>query len=203
MRLYAIVAAAITVAVAAILAALGWLAKSDWSTFFPDLVVGFAGAGFISTVIALVQLRATEAADRRAEQTAAYLELLNALSGVREFRPNKDEAGLLARTTTSMILFAETVDHDYPSIPAWFEAERQLLLHYCGLALEGWPAEGEQASFEDQMKALEPVLKWTKEFSSNVRLWRRNKLSDRDASEQAANIEKLLRTRNAWRPHPE
>lgn len=201
-RTYAIVAAATTVVVSGFFATLGWLADSDWSTFFPDLVVGIAGAGFISTVIALVQRRASASADRRAEQTAAYLQLLAAITDVREFRPHKDAAGLLARTGTSMIVFAETVDEDYPSITAWLEAERQLLLHYVGLAMERWPAKGEQASIEEQFRALEPVFKWTREFSGNVRLWRRNMLTDQDAAGQAARIETMLRAKNAWQPHP-
>ena len=152
-RTYAIVAAGTAVVVSGIFAGLGWLADSDWSTFFPDLVIGIAGAGFISTVIALVQQRASASADRRAEQTAAYLQLLAAITDVREFRPNRDEAGLLARTGTSMIVFAETVGQDYPSVLPWFEAERQLLLYYCGAAMEGWPATGEQAPLEDQFRA--------------------------------------------------
>lgn len=202
-KTYAIVAAGATVVVSGGFAALGWAAGSDWSTFFPDLLVGIAGAGFISTVIALVQQRASAYADQRDEQTAAYLQLLAAITDVREFRPNKDEAGLLARTGTSMIVFAETVDQDFPSVLPWFEAERQLLLYYCGLAMERWEAIGEQATVDDQFRALEPVFKWTRDFSSNVRLWRRKKLSDQDAADQAARIEQVLRSKNAWQEPPE
>ncbi|NYJ20102.1 hypothetical protein [Glaciibacter psychrotolerans] len=189
--------------VSAAFAALGWLTGSDWSTFFRDLVVGIAGARFISTVIALVQQRASASADRRAERTAAYLQLLTAITDIREFRPNNDATGLLARTGTSMIVFAETVDGDFPSVLPWFEAEPQLLLYYCGAAMERWDAISEEATVDEQFKALEPVFKWTKEFSRNVRLWRRNKLSDHEAADQAARIEQMLRPKNAWQEPPE
>lgn len=202
-RTYAIVAAATTLLVAGFFGVLGWLADSAWSTFYPDLIVGIVGAGFISTVIALVQQRASVSADRRAEQTSAYLQLLAAITDIRGFRPDRDEDGLLARTTTSMIVFTETVDQEYPSVPAWFEAERQLMLYYCDLGMKRWLEKGERATAEEQMKALEPIFKWTKEFSGNVRLWRRNKLTDRDAADQAARIEKHLRAKNAWQPRPE
>lgn len=202
-RTYAIIAAVTAVVVSGIFAGIGWLVDSSWSTFFPDLVVGIAGAGFISTVIALVQQRASASADRRAEQTAAYLQLLAAITEVRGFRPDKDEDGLIARTTTSMIVFSETVDEDYPSLPAWFEAERQLLLYYVGLAMNRWAAVAAPVTSDAQFKALEPVFQWTKEFSGNVRLWRHGKLSNQDAAGQAASIEEQLRAKDAWQPHPE
>jgi hypothetical protein len=202
-RTYAIVAAGTAAVVSGIFAILGWLTDSDWSTFFPDLVVGIAGAGFISTVIAFVQQRASESADRRAEQTAAYLQLLDAITAVRGFRPGKDEDGLIARTTTSMIVFSETLDEDYPSVPAWFEAERQLLLYYANVAMMRWAALAAPVVDDARFKALEPVFQWTKEFSGNVRLWRRGKLSDHDAANQAVRIEEMLRAKHAWQPHPE
>ncbi|TFB67210.1 hypothetical protein E3N86_00095 [Cryobacterium sp. Hz7] len=202
-RTYAIVAAGTAALVSGIFAILGWHTDSDWSTFFPDLVVGIAGAGFISTVIALVQQRATTSADRRAEQTAAYIQLLDAITEVRGFRPDKDEDGLIARTSTSMIVFSETVDEDYPSIPAWFEAERQLLLYYVRVALNRWAAVPAPVTADAQFRALEPVFQWTKEFSGNIRLWRRGKLTDQDAAGQAVSIEEQLRAKDAWQTRPE
>jgi hypothetical protein len=197
------VAAGTAAVVSGIFAILGWLTDSDWSTFFPDLVVGIAGAGFISTVIALVQQRASASADRRAEQTSAYIQLLDAITEVRGFRPDKDEDGLIARTSTSMIVFSETVDEDYPSIPAWFEAERQLLLYYVRVAMNRWKAVPAPATADAQFRALEPVFQWTKEFSGNVRLWRRGKLTDQDAANQAVSIEEQLRAKDAWQTRPE
>jgi hypothetical protein len=201
-RTYAIVAAGTATVVSGIFAFLGWITDSDWSTFFPDLVVGIAGAGFISTVIAFVQQRASASADRRAEQTAAYLQLLAAITEVRGFRPDIDQDALIARTTTSMLVFSETVDEEYPSIFDWFHAEQLLLLYNVGLAKNRWASVTWPVKADAQSEALEPVFTWTKDFSSNVRLWRNNKLNDKDAADQAARIEDFLRAKNAWQPHP-
>lgn len=198
LRTYAVAAGATATGVSTALAAAGVLARSDWSAFLPDLVVGIAGAGFISAVIAAVQQHATAVADRRADQTAAYLALLTRVTEVRAFRPDQDGTGILSQLTTSMIVFAEVADQEYPSLPAWFEAERRLILHYFALTMSRWPKDPARSPADAQFKALEPIMKWTKEFSSNVRLWRRGNLSDSDAAEQARSIEAQLRAIGAW-----
>lgn len=198
-KTYVVIAAAGLVVTLASLASLGWFSKSDWSTFYPDLIVGIVGAGLIGAAIAIVQHEASASADRRAEQTAAYLQLLAAITDIREFGPESERIGILARTGTSMIVFAETVEKDYPSVPAWFEAERQLMLYNCDRVLELSSTLKNGASEESMLRAREPILKWTKDFSGNVRLWRNNKLTDIDAADQSARIEKLLQARGAWR----
>lgn len=176
----------------------GLFVGSDWSTFLPDLVVGLVGAGLISGVIALVQQRASAHADRRAEQTAAYLDLLDGVTEFRSFRPDQEANGVLSRLTTKMIVFAEIIESDFPSVPSWFEAERRLMLHYVDASMKRWPAGGSEAPIDEQFRALEPVLKWTKDFSSNVRLWRTGRLTDSEAAAQAASIEEQLRGIGAW-----
>lgn len=194
----AIIAAIVTILAAVALAVAGFVLGSDWSTFIPDLVVGLVGAGLISGVIALVQQRATAHADRRAQQTAAYLELMDAVTEFRNFRPDQDADGVLSRLTTKMILFSELIETDFPSVPSWFEAERRLMLHYVHASMARWPTAGSKAPIEDQLRALEPVFKWTKDFSSNVRLWRSGRLTDSNAVEQAGSIEEQLRAQGAW-----
>lgn len=101
-----------------------------------------------------------------------------------------------------MIVFAEHVDRDYPSLPLWFEAERRQMLYNVDLAMKRWPVNQTTATSDSEFRALEPVLKWTKDFSSNVRLWRAGKLTDSMALGQAKQIERLLKDRHAWGTQP-
>lgn len=199
MKGYAIVATGVAVAVSGLLAWLGVSVGSDWSTFLPDLVVGIAGAGFISTVLLLVQQRAARLSDKRTEQTAAYLQLLERITDARAFRPDKDGTELLGRLTTSMIVFSEVVDEEYPALPAWFEAERQRVIYSFDQVLQRSQSFDLRTTDEERLRAVEPVFVWSQNFSGNVRLWRKGKLTNEDAASQAAAIEKVLRKEGAWR----
>jgi hypothetical protein len=202
--LWALLGSATLIIVVGVLALLGVKIRgTDWSTFLPDLIVGFITAAVVGAILAAAQHH-FESRRRYDEQvSAAYDRLLESVATLRQVRFNEAIDPLLLNTvSTRLIQLAELADREWPVMPIWFEAERQLALHQAVKAAQATEAlvkAGNQYTADNLLSAGEPFYRWTADFGDNIRYWRTGKLTSAEMKEQSEQIEALLRKAGSWR----
>ena len=171
---------------------------SKWETFIPDLIIGVVGAGAIGGILFLAERRAEAARGRAEKLAAAYELLLESLTNARtnDLRRSYDSKLLPAIATRARQLYELVKDED---LGRWFEAERQLSLSRMKDTMDLLEELTDDSSIDDEMKALEPYLRWGAEFGSNIRFWRTGKLDAAMMREQSRRIEEGLRKKDRWR----
>lgn len=182
--------------------------KSHWDTFYPDLIVAVAGAGSIGAIIAWVQHVSDSRRAERDRASAVYEGLVDHMSALIHLDLRKENAVLgVNELHRDMRRLAEAVDRQYPKLPNWFEAERQLGMFHLRKAsdsleilMEERSAEGEDPTLTsaDNAEALTAYLRWLAEFTNNVRFWRTGSLSAKAMVKQTSTIETSLRARDEW-----
>lgn len=189
----------------AVLTVIGVEVRSDWSSFIPDVIVGVIGAGAIAALISFTTWQVQRRDALLAETTSAYNELLQSVTDLRGadlVSPKGKQAGdAIRRMNVRMVVLSECIDRDKEVLANWFEAERQLATHRA-LAAAAAVAELEQDDelhgVDDVIDAEAPLLRWTAEFTNNLRYWRTGKVKTSELVRQAESIEAALRAERAW-----
>lgn len=190
-----------TVLILAVLVWLGMRLGSDWSTFIPDLIIGVVGAAVIGLVLMVVQ----QVSDRRrahaADVSAAYNQLLDALTPLRTLDVAVGDASQVSMMRTRLLQLFETVDvKDHrTAFGEWLNAEGQLCLFRVNQALARLRKVTDRTDIDAILEASSPFHRWVAEFSHNIRFWRTGKMSEATMREQAKAIESILRKEEVWR----
>jgi hypothetical protein len=191
--------ACIIVLVIGVLAVVAVRSNSEWATFVPDLIVGVVTAGGIAGLIALVQVRAEGGRERAAKITSAYENLLDALTDLRIMDIASESARPLAIATTRMLNLSELVRDDFPEMPAWFEAERQLGMSLALMVGTDFSmASGRKLTVEEHLEIQAPFSEWLAEYQSRLRYWRSGRITREQMVHTAVTIEKNMRNEGTW-----
>lgn len=180
---------------------IGVIAKSDWSTFVPDLIIGVVGAAVIGLVLMALQQSTDRRRSHAADVNAAYNRLLGALTPLRTLDVATGDATHVSEMRTRMLQLYETVDDadDRATFGKWINAEGQLCLFQALSSLEALRAVSDRSNAEEVLKASSPFHEWVTEFTHNLRYWRTGRLEESVMRTQAEAIESKLRSKGVWR----
>lgn len=183
---------------ALIVVALLTQAPGTWTTFWPDLIIGLIGAGAIAALVAWVQFRSDVRRAHADQVTRAYENLLDALTPLKHIDFGRYlDSPQLGMVATRMINLAELVDDREPSLPRWFEAERQLMLYW---ALEVAELIDDSMDYAQRSELATPFYRWSTEFTSRVRWWRSGRMTREQMIHTASTVEVGLKKAGKWAP---
>lgn len=199
------------VGLAVVVAGLAWFGTTNpntqWASFVPDLIVGIVTAALVGAVLAWVQHHSDERRRQEDRISAAYANVLEATALLRAMRFDiASDASLMNRWSTRLIQLTDVVDHEYPDLPMWFEAERQLGLDYAwraGNETGTLVSSGQPYDADDVLQAGYSFFAWATDFGDRVRYWRTGKLRATEMRKHTMKIEGALRERGVWRDEPE